>query len=347
VNERPATDEELCRQRRAADPGPAFGRWVVVLGGAGGLILTAVGLKTAALGPGLRLGGLPCLLLGVTCLWTGGWTLYHRRAGRTGQDQQGDRPPAGTTLAFALRRERLPLGCVLWPGVTAAALLSGGVALLAGLLLGNPPWWGPGNPLETGAGQPDVPGTWVLAVVLLLSGLALAAAAVLVLVTGFPIWAGVRATRVQVSDYPLRLGGAYEVYVCQPGPLRAKALGVRLVREATVTYVRTADDGEVSGEVRSETLADQELLAVEGLSIPLGWPYEVCVPFVVPATETPCRFPTRWKIVVQLTFARRAIDAFVFPVEVIAGLATSAADVALAEKGQEGEYRITSQRRAP
>jgi hypothetical protein len=186
-----------------------------------------------------------------------------------------------------------------------------------------------------------------MAVVLLLGGLALAAGTVLVLVTGFPIWVGVRATRVEVSDYPLRLGGEYEVYVCQPGPLRAKALSVRLVREATVTYVRTADDGEVSGEVRSETLADQELLAVEGLSIPLGCPYEVCVPFAIPATEAPCRFPTRWKIVVQLTLARRAPDAFVFPVEVIAGLAASASDGAPGETGHEGEYRITSQRRAP
>ena len=107
------------------------------------------------------------------------------------------------------------------------------------------------------------------------------------------------------------------------------------------------DDGEVSGEVRSEVLAEQTLLAVEGLSIPLGWPYEVCVPFAVPATETPCRFPTKWKIVVQLTFARRALDAFVFPVEVIAGSAASASDAAPGETGHEGEYRLTSRRRAP
>jgi hypothetical protein len=210
----------------------------------------------------------------------------------------------GTTWAIALERDRptasgalVLVGTALYWNIPLAVLWVG----FAELARANNPSWA----------------LLVFIILYSLFGCFLIGFAVYALLEEFPVLKGVKETRVEVSDLPLRPGKSYRVAVCQPGPLRLRTLEIHLICEMDVPS-RDADGDPCT---KIETVRRDEVLREEEVVIEDGMPYTSCRPLAVPAEAKSSSkkegSKVAWKILVRGRFAGwRPGFTFAFPVTV-------------------------------
>jgi hypothetical protein len=113
---------------------------------------------------------------------------------------------------------------------------------------------------------------------------------------------GVPRTVVEISSHPLKLGEQYQIYVCQPGPLRLKSLRVLLVCDQEST---SSEDTAFHNnhETIRRRLFERELFRVENITIDRDTPFEVRCELPVPEKVGDPIQPTRqnitWKLIVD------------------------------------------------
>jgi hypothetical protein len=113
---------------------------------------------------------------------------------------------------------------------------------------------------------------------------------------------GVPRTVVEISSHPLKFGEQYQIYVCQPGPLRLKSLRVLLVCDQK----STPSNGPAfhnSHETIRQRHFERELFRVENITIDRDTPFEVRCELSVPEKIGDPIQPTRqnitWKLIVD------------------------------------------------
>lgn len=88
---------------------------------------------------------------------------------------------------------------------------------------------------------------------------------------------GVGPTEAEISDHPLRPGGAYQLFVSQSGNLQMNDLRVLLVCEEAATYRQGT-----STSTDTRRVFEQELFRNEAFEIQKGLPYETRCELLVP-----------------------------------------------------------------
>ncbi len=206
----------------------------------------------------------------------------------------------GTRLRFRLPIASSPAWAMI--GTLTAALLWNGIVsvflviAVGGYLRGEPDW------LLT-----------LFVVPFVLAGIGL----IVLFVRQVLVTTGIGPTWVEISDHPLRPGGAYELFVSQPGRLKFNRLNVRLVCEEEATYRQGTNT-----RAESHVVHQQEVLRREDFQLHRGLPFEAQCALDVPAAAMHSfraeHNEIRWKLVVEGEVAgwpeyRRAFPVIVHP----------------------------------
>lgn len=129
--------------------------------------------------------------------------------------------------------------------------------------------------------------------------------------------AGVGPTSIELSEYPLRPGGKFELFLSQTGRSRLQLLDVDLICEENVTYNQGTD-------IRTESaiIFQQRLSRHRGLTLSSGKPFETELQFELPESAMHSFKSTnnrvQWKIIViakakNWPRLKRTFQVLVFP----------------------------------
>lgn len=88
---------------------------------------------------------------------------------------------------------------------------------------------------------------------------------------------GIGPTHVDISEYPLTLGGEYDVHFVQTGSMELQTLSVRLICEEAASYQQGTDS-----RTSVETVYLEELRKWRGLKMEPGAPFETELRFQIP-----------------------------------------------------------------
>jgi hypothetical protein len=125
------------------------------------------------------------------------------------------------------------------------------------------------------------------------------------------------ATRLEISDHPLRPGGRYEGFVSQTGRLHARWLQVQLICEEQAIYQQGTDTRRATARVFRETVLNRRKF-----DITPGQAFEARFSFALPANVMHSFASThnavQWSIVVRGRLARwgeleRQFPVYVYP----------------------------------